>query len=473
MASNPPECVASSRADVASAPVALASGAAPAGQGRLARRPLQIRPVVLLKAALVLLITANLGRIPVFSTGDREAPILFNDVCVAMVLAVGGLAMLQARSIRLDRVALAALTFAGIGALSAVLAVPRFGLASFELFVSLAYLARWVVYFGIYVVVINTVTARDAIGVWRAFEGGALVFAAFGVIQSIFLPGFAQLVYPDARLYLDWDPQGHRLVSTILDPNFAGMFVLIPLLVQIARIAMGVQVAGWKPLLLIVALVLTASRSSILAFLVGSLLILSVRGMTRRIAYGIGTLALLVLAGLPQLLTYARTYNKLYVDPSALARVTQWLRGLRVLSDHWLIGIGFNTWAYAAEWYGWERVAGASYGIDGGLLFITVMTGIVGLTCYLGMTALLVARCRATWRDTRRDPEHRALALGCVAATVAYFVHSLFTNSILLPYLMEPMWVLWGLTFVLWRTPGDEEPGWAPATRIQLRPSPR
>ena len=58
-------------------------------------------------------------------------------------------------------------------------------------------------------------------------DGEPLAFAGFGIVQSAFLPNFAQRIYPDARLYLDWDPQGHRLVSTFLDPNFAGAFILL------------------------------------------------------------------------------------------------------------------------------------------------------------------------------------------------------------------------------------------------------
>ena len=34
--------------------------------------------------------------------------------------------------------------------------------------------------------------------------------------------------------------------------------------------------------------------------------------------------------------------------------------------------------------------------------------------------------------------------MGVAAITVAMLVHSLFVNSLLLPYLMEPLWLLWG-----------------------------
>ena len=81
------------------------------------------------------------------------------------------------------------------------IAIPRFGLTSFAAIVSMGYLARWMVYLAIYVAVINTVRASDVEGMWRAMETAILLFAAFGIFQSAFLPGFAQMVYPDSRPY--------------------------------------------------------------------------------------------------------------------------------------------------------------------------------------------------------------------------------------------------------------------------------
>src|SRR5581483_7628174 len=213
---------------------------------------------------VMLLIVANLGRIPVLSTGDHEAPLLVNDLCVACILAAGAIAIMRGRSLRLDRAATAAIAFAAVGGISAALAIPRFGLAPGEVLVSVAYLVRWLMYFGIYVVAINGLAARDVRPVWHAVETMLLVFAAFGVLQSAFLPGFAQLVYPTSRLFDDWDPQGHRLVSTVLEPNIAGAMLLIGLITQLSLLAAGARVARWKPLLLFTALVLTLSRSAVL-----------------------------------------------------------------------------------------------------------------------------------------------------------------------------------------------------------------
>ena len=413
----------------------------------------RLRVVHLLQGVLLLLLIANLGRLPLLDTGGRTAPILVNDLAVGALLLVGATAMVAARRALLDRTSVLALVFALIGAGSALLALPRFGLTSFELAVSLGYLARWLFYFGVYVVAINVVRREDVVPVWRSLEWTTLAFAAFGIVQSIFLPDFAQLVYPSSREYLDWDPQGHRLVSTFLDPNFAGAFIAIALLVQVAGITTGVRVPAWKPLLLLVALVLTVSRSSVLAFLMGGIVIVVVRGISVRMLRVLVGVGVLLALAFPHILRLARAYRKLELDPSALSRVISWARGIEVVRDHPVIGIGFNTWAFVQERaYGWERAHAYTYAIDGGLLFIAALTGMLGLSVYVAMLWSVASRSRRIWRNHDESPEHRMLAVGAVASIVAIVVHSLFSNSIMLPFLMEPLWVLWGLTAIIART---------------------
>lgn len=417
-------------------------------------RSVELRTAVVLQVVLLLMVVANLGRIPVFSTGERDAPILVNDIAVAVLIVTAGLAMLQQRSMRLDRTAFCALTFAALGLLSAVLGVPRFGLTATEVLIGLAYLARWLFYFAVYIVVINAVRLRDVDAVWSAFEKAVLIFAAFGIVQSALFPDFALMVYPDARAYDDWDPQGRRLVSTLLDPNFAGALILMPLLVHLGMLAAGARLPAWKPVLLFAALLLTLSRSSLLAFVVAGAVLLTLTGLSRRLLKWAAAVGVLLLAALPKLLELAASFGKLSIsDASSALRIVAWLRGLQVFADNPVIGIGFNTWGFVQERYGWERSAASTYGLDGGLLFIAVLTGVVGLALYLGILGLAAARARRVWRDTTRSPEHRGMGAGVVAITVMIVVHSMFTNSILLPILMESLWVLWGLVAVIAASP--------------------
>jgi O-antigen ligase len=411
----------------------------------------RLRTVTALQLALVGLAIGNLGRIPVFSTGGREAPILLNDLTAAIAILAGAIAALQARRLIIDTTMGWAAAFAAVGALSALLAVPRFGISLTELVISLAYLIRWLFYLGMYAIVVNCLAQSDVVRLLNALRNTILALALFGIVQSILLPDFAQMVYPESRAYVDWDPQGHRLVSTMLDPNFAGALVLLGLLVEVSRVAFGASAPHWRLLVLVAALLMTASRSSLLAMLVGGLVVLAARGVSRRmIRVGLAVL-LLVAVSLPQLIRFAASFNKLEIDASALARVVVWGRGLTVFADHPIIGIGFNTWGYVQEWYGWERIGVASYSIEGGLLFVAVMSGLLGLAIYLGMLWTVVARSRRLWRNPGATPDARALGAATAASVIAMLVHSMFSNSLFFPFILVPLWMLWGLAAVAHR----------------------
>jgi O-antigen ligase len=374
---------------------------------------------------------------------------LFNELAVGGVLALAALACLKARSLRLDGVALLAIAFAGVGAASAVAGAARFSLSPAQLTVALAYLARWLVYFGVYVVIVNTATTDDARPLWRTYERTALAFAAFGVVQSIFLPGFAQLVFPEDRSGVRWDHQGHRLVSTLLDPNFAGAFVLVPLLVLLARLSFGERVSRWKLALLGTAILLTVSRSTLLALIAGLLVLAAARGVERRLARVLTGAAIVIAPFAPLLLQFAASFNKLRIDDSAMLRFVSWLRALTVLADNPWFGIGFNNYAFVQDAYGFEPLPiGSGFSLDGGVLFIAVMTGVVGAALYFWMIRVVMRRCRAVWRDPAEGAWVRGTALGTAAATVAVLVHSVFVNSLLLPFILEALWLLWGIVFL-------------------------
>jgi hypothetical protein len=407
------------------------------------------------------MVVGQLGRVPLLSAGAKEAPLLANDVAVVVAVVAGLWLALRNRSIRLDAVTLVALGFAGVGGLSALMALPRFGLTGFELAFSLAYLLRWAVYMALYVVVIDTLTAREGRQLLKTFERAVLLFAGFGILQAIFIPGFAQIVFPDAVLYTQWDPQGRRLVSTFLDPNLAGGLIVVALLLASARLVSGEPVPLWKPGLLVAALVITLSRSSMLAFVAGlAVMAILVRRVTWRALIG-SLLAIAVgLLAAPWLLRMADSFNKLSLgDASLLTRFVSWSRALTVLADHPIVGVGFNTYGFVQLRYGFGDLTQSTFGLDGGLLFIAVMTGFIGVTLYSILLFLVLQACKELWSGDRssRDPSSSdrspvfdgAVGLGVAAATVALLIHSLFVNSILYPPIMQTMWILWGIVFVL------------------------
>jgi hypothetical protein len=77
------------------------------------------------------------------------------------------------------------------------------------------------------------------------------------------------------------------------------------------------------------------------------------------------------------------------------------------------------------------------------------MTGIVGLLIYIAMLWFAVRRLRPAWRDERVTPAERGLLVGTAAATVVTFVDTIFVNTLFVPFVMEILWVLWGLSFLI------------------------
>jgi hypothetical protein len=413
---------------------------------------LRARPADLLVLSFAGILSGHLGRVPLVGVAGKEAPLLLTDGLIALAVVGGAWLLLRDRRLELDGAALLALVFAGVGALSALMAVPRFGLTVEELLFSLAYLARWLLVFGLYLVVVNLVTARDVERIWAWLEAAILVFAGFGIFQAAFLPDFAFMVYPEARPYLDWDPQGHRLVSTFLDPNFAGMLLVTGLLIQGGRLAFGVPVAAWKPAVLALGLALTLSRSSVAALLAGAVVILAVRAPSKKLLAVGGALAVAAVLTLPLWLPFAEAFNKLALDdPSGLHRVVQWGWALTVLQDHPVVGVGFNTYGFVHARYTFSTPAPATFGLDGGLLFIAVMTGLVGVLLFSGVLWLLFRTAGRGWRSTRLPGEARGLALGAGALVPAVVVHSLFANTLLYVPLLHVLWIVWGLAFVIAR----------------------
>jgi hypothetical protein len=302
---------------------------------------------------------------------------------------------------------------------------------------------RWVAYFGWYPFVLWCLAPEESRDAWRYIERGLLVFAIAGIVQSAFFPGFAQMIHDGSGLPT-WDVQGRRLVSTILDPNFAGVLIVIALLFRLARVAEALPESGIAMAVLGLALVLTVSRSSILALAVGLVVLASARGLKLRLfrVFVVGTL--LVLPFLSLLISFAGSFNKLRYDASAAQRLVPWVRAGRLVQEHPWFGVGFNAIRQAQESHGWRAIGGADVSFDGGLIFVAAMTGLVGLFFYVRMLLRVTLGARRVWRDASLPSADRAHATATAAATAAVIVHSLFVNSLLLPFVMQILWIMWG-----------------------------
>lgn len=300
-----------------------------------------------------------------------------------------------------------------------------------ELFNGSMYLIRWILYAGIYAVA----------GLSR-LSGKFWTLGLIGVGTALAVLGCTQFVfYPDLRNleYLGWDPHYYRLFSTFLDPNFAGIILVLTILLG-WYVRSFLSKWMWVVFLgvTVLTLYLTYSRSSFLAFLAA----LTVIGIIKSHLRNILILALLVMVGMVFIPKPGGDTLRLDRMESTLARLGNWKESIVLFQSSPVFGHGFNTLRYVQE----KSDTGTSFsraasGVDSSVLFILVTTGIAGLAAYVW----LVIRSATLAKETYALSRTRELAIVVAASGAAIAVHSLFSNSAFYPWVMVWMWILLGV----------------------------
>jgi O-antigen ligase len=420
-----------------------------ATQQHLPRNPSDINWMpaaeVLAVAFLCSVLLGQVGKIPLVSTEIKSATLLLSDLLAGVLIAWLFASVLVAGRIRLDRPVVLFVGFVAVNALAIGVAAIRFNLTLAQVAFSSLYLIRWSLYAALYVFALTALRPAAAPRLIRATAAVCGAFAAFGVVQSIFLPNFAFIVYPDATPYIDWDLQGNRLVATFLDPNFAGAFIMFGLFYTHA------QAADRKPsypllALFWVALILTLSRSSIIASLLGLGLLTFRTRSFRKLFIPLAAFAVMATLLADRLLQFAAAYNKLtLLDASALARLGDWLLAWRVFADNPVIGVGYNTFGIVRAAYGSAASGNMAFGSDGGILYMAAVSGIVGVAL---LGAVLWRLTTLGWRTyrTRTLPQPvRVLGLTLHAWIPSLVVHSAASNSIFYPFIIGLLFLLGGV----------------------------
>ncbi len=282
-------------------------------------------------------------------------------------------------------------------------------------------------------------------------------FAIIGMIQ-LFL-------FPDLQIFehLGWDPHRERLVSSFLDPNFAAMWLsmgagLMLTLLVVARyrswdqLRLGISTIG-----LLVAIILTASRSGILG-LAATVLVIGFWRMPRLALIAIVAIGLAV--GLvPEL--NAKVAGVWDLDTTTRYRLESWEAGLNLAYQNPLVGVGYNTLSSTrydgalpgtaillsqfGNQLGSSLVAShATTGFDSSLLTIIATTGILGLLAFLWA---VYGGIRSAWYALRHHSSTLAqqTAIWFLATTASLVIGSLFVNA----WLYAPILLSWLILYNL------------------------
>ena len=281
------------------------------------------------------------------------------------------------------------------------------------------YFVRLIAYFLFYLTLWNLFRDKT----WQEKVPGLLLTVGFFVI----LFGYFQYIFfPDLGILSEfgWDPHLFRLAGTFLDTGFTGILIVLFTVVLFSRIWNRVERNFPLFPFGLVALAVTYSRASYLAYIIASLVFYIVR---RKLLWVIGvvlTLAVLILL-LPkpeiESVNLARTSTITY-------RVNNYKRALEVIGQNPVFGVGYNIYRYTQDDPGSHGASGA----DSSLLLLLATTGIAGFLVFLQLVLKITLDA---W--LKRNTQ---MGIALLASLGAVGAHSFFDNSLFYPWVLG--WLL-------------------------------
>lgn len=300
-------------------------------------------------------------------------------------------------------------------------------LKPYEFIASALYLIRWMAYTALFFVVSGfDKQFKEKIKLYLIIDGVAILLFAY--LQYFLYPSLKSLYY------LGWDEHMFRMFSVFLDPNYAGAFFVLYFL-YIGDILNKMKSRNWYLiiifLLTLIAVFLTFSRSALLMLIVGSFVYLFLIKRKKLILILLG--AIIIFA-----LIFSSKFNieniNLFREASVTARLDNYSTAIKIIADHPLLGIGFNSYRYAKETYGikmgWTKAPShADAGADNSFLFILATTGIIGFAAYIYLWIAILKKASPL----------------VISSAIALFINTFFINSLFYAPLMLWTWIILAL----------------------------
>lgn len=309
---------------------------------------------------------------------------------------------------------------------------------------SFLYLARFTLYAMLFFIA-HKIEKSKVKTIYNVMLGVGIGLAILGFIQLQFFPSFLELEMQK----LGWDPHENRLLSTWFDPNFIGGLFAFLIGINCEKLFSKknnkmklISACGLG--IILIALFLTYSRSSYLALATT----IGVFGLIRSRKLVIGLcIVVLVFTAVSQraqeriggifqsVRSLTQEQSGELPDATARLRIASWENTIEIFKEHPLLGVGFNAFKFAQIEKGFlqDENNHAGSGSDASLLTILVTTGVIGFSVFLWLLFTIL-------KETLRTKNY-----GLFAALCGLLVHSLFVNSMLLPFVMIYLWISVGL----------------------------
>ncbi len=310
-------------------------------------------------------------------------------------------------------------------------------LKSNELFVAFLYLIRFDVYVSLIFLGMFEFNKFQSMVIKRVFYLATLLTVAIGFVQYFLYNNLRNLYY------LGWDEHLYRLFSSYLDPNYAGLVFALFSILLIGNLIQKHE--GWNGVRIIylislaltfVAMLLTFSRTALLAFVLGvGIILLSLK----KIKLAFVSLVILAIGVLFVSDFSVEGLNPLRIASSE-ARVESMRNALVIISENMIFGVGFNAYRYAQINKGFridnpEILSNADAGTDNSLLFVLATTGIVGFAAYVFFWFQIVRKIAGL-----NDKFKRVVFFALIASL---FLGSQFINALF--YMPLMLWIFFYL----------------------------
>ena len=322
--------------------------------------------------------------------------------------------------LKINGLFLPGLFFLGLALLSLLVNLPSLGfnqglIAGFYLFRLTAYLLFWLA-------LINQklFSSNDLICHLKTI---GFFVCVFGLIQYFFWPDLTALKY------LNWDDHYFRLTGLFLDPNFAGiLLVLTFILFYFDKDKWFVSRTLSLPLLAL-SIALTYSRSAFISlFTVGLLAML----YYRKIKFFLIVVLFLAVAILFLPRSSGGEGVNLARTSTVNARLETVKEAVQLFKTRPFLGIGFNAYRYQRSEQSLKEVTNRAGGTtDNSFLFVLATTGLFGLIAFVFFSGKMFVF----------SLKQRKITLSL--SLVALAVNGLFINSLFYP------WVLFWLVVLL------------------------
>lgn len=296
-----------------------------------------------------------------------------------------------------------------------------------EYMLSAVYLARFLLYLLLGLILLSNGLPEISQNTVKIFLYSGIILAILGILQLIFVPNLGFLEYQR------WDPHYFRIVSTFLDPNFLGGYMVLSLLLLYA-FPYSTKITQLFNFLLFFSLLTTFSRGAFLVF-IGGFLTLSFLQRSWKTAIIITIAAIMFAASFTLYRIAIANPRNIDREQSAQYRITSWQQGLLIWQESPLFGIGYNAYRFALREYNIaDQQMITSRGAtsnDSSIVHILSTTGIIGSILYLLFLGSVLYKAfinQTKW------------GIITLASFIGLFMQSFFSNTFFYPIFM--LWII-------------------------------